>query len=191
MGNFIANNFSMAQAIPSNQLWMVIVGFIIAFILALGIGANDFANSFGTSVGSRVLTLKQAFVLACIFEMLGAVLLGAKVSDTIRKGIIDIEPYTNNSALLMAGNVAALSGSCVWLIAATLLRLPVSATHSIVGSTVGFALVAHGARGIHWSKLAMIVGSWFISPILAGGVSVALFFLCRQFILSKVSSALH
>ena len=76
MGNFIANNFSMAQAIPSDQLWMVIVGFIIAFILAFGIGANDVANSFGTSVGSRVLTLKQAFVLACIFEMLGAVLLG-------------------------------------------------------------------------------------------------------------------
>jgi len=184
MGNF----FAIQKAIPEDQLWMVIVGFIIAFVLAFGIGANDVANSFGTSVGSRVLSLRQAFVLACIFEMLGAVLLGAKVSDTIRKGIIDIEPYTNNTGLLMAGNVAALSGSCVWLIAATLLRLPVSATHSIVGSTVGFALVVHGAKGIHWAKLGLIVGSWFISPILAGGVSVTLFFICKYFILNKADS---
>lgn len=168
-----------------DQIWMIVVGFIIAFILAFGIGANDVANSFGTSVGAKVLTLRQAFVLACIFETLGAVLLGAKVSDTIRKGIIDIAPYENASSLLMVGNVAALSGSCVWLIAATLLRLPVSATHSIVGSTVGFALVAHGARGIQWYKLAMIILSWFISPILAGIVSVSLFFICRYFILNK------
>lgn len=164
---------------------MVVVGFLIAFVLAFGIGANDVANSFGTSVGSGVLSLKQAFILACIFETLGAVLLGSKVSDTIRKGIIDVEPYENNTQLLMAGNIAALAGSCVWLIAATLLRLPVSATHSIVGSTVGFALVVHGARGIHWSKLGMIIGSWFISPVLAGVVSVLLFFVCKFFILSK------
>lgn len=171
--------------IPPEQIWMVVVGFLIAFVLAFGIGANDVANSFGTSVGSGVLSLKQAFILACIFETLGAVLLGAKVSDTIRKGIIDVEPYENNTQLLMAGNIAALAGSCVWLIAATLLRLPVSATHSIVGSTVGFALVVHGARGIHWNKLGMIIGSWFISPVLAGVVSVALFYVCKYFILSK------
>jgi sodium-dependent phosphate transporter len=171
--------------INPDQIWMIVVGFIIAFVLAFGIGANDVANSFGTSVGSKVLSLRQAFVLACIFETLGAVLLGAKVSDTIRKGIIDIAPYENNTSLLMVGNVAALAGSCVWLIAATLLRLPVSATHSIVGSTVGFALVAHGARGIHWYKLGMIIISWFISPVLAGGVSIALFFICKYFILNK------
>lgn len=164
---------------------MIVVGFLIAFFLAFGIGANDVANSFGTSVGSRVLTLRQAFILACVFETLGAILLGAKVSDTIRKGIIDLTPYENNTSLLMVGNVAALAGSCVWLIAATLLRLPVSATHSIVGATVGFALVAHGAKGIRWDKLGMIIGSWFISPILAGGVSIGLFFICHFFILNK------
>ncbi|ESO09139.1 hypothetical protein HELRODRAFT_190726 [Helobdella robusta] len=171
--------------VPQDQIWMIVVGFFIAFLLAFGIGANDVANSFGTSVGSKVLTLRQAFILASIFETLGAVLLGAKVSDTIRKGIIDLTPYQNNTKLLMLGNVASLSGSCVWLIAATLLRLPVSATHSIVGSTVGFALVIHGSNGIHWVKLATIITSWFISPILAGIVSIMLFWTCKKFILSK------
>ena len=96
--------------IPPDQYWMVIVGFIIAFFLALGIGANDVANSFGTSYGAKVLSMRQVCILASIFETLGAVLLGAQVSDTIRKGIIDIEPYRNNSEMLMLGNTAALTG---------------------------------------------------------------------------------
>lgn len=171
--------------IPPDQIWMVVVGFIIAFVLAFGIGANDVANSFGTSVGAKVLNLKQACILACIFETLGAVLLGAKVSDTIRKGIIDVTPYQNETSLLMVGNVAALTGSCVWLMAATMLRLPVSATHSIVGATVGFALVAHGVAGINWTKFGMIIGSWFISPLMAGLVSTGLFYLSKYFILNK------
>ena len=95
--------------IPADQIWMVVVGFIVAFALAFGIGANDVANSFGTSVGSKVLTLRQACIIASIFETLGAVLLGAKVSDTIRKGIIELEPYQNRTEELMMGNVAALA----------------------------------------------------------------------------------
>ena len=73
---FLPTSFIMDIYIPQDQIWMVVVGFIIAFILAFGIGANDVANSFGTSVGSRVLTLRQAIILASIFETLGAVLLG-------------------------------------------------------------------------------------------------------------------
>lgn len=60
----------------TDLLWILIVGFIVAFILAFGIGANDVANSFGTSVGSKVLTLRQACILATIFEILGSILIG-------------------------------------------------------------------------------------------------------------------
>ncbi|OWF49190.1 sodium-dependent phosphate transporter 1-B-like [Mizuhopecten yessoensis] len=172
--------------IPEEYLWMVIVGFIIAFILSCGIGANDVANSFGTSVGSRVLTLRQACILGSIFEMLGAILIGYRVSDTIRKGIIDVEMYNNGSEkVLMAGNISALTGSCVWMIAATIMRLPVSTTHSIVGAALGFSLVAKGASGIKWIKLGLIVGSWFVSPILSGVVSMLTFMFINKMVLQK------
>lgn len=91
-------------------LWMVIIGFIIAFILAFSVGANDVANSFGTAVGSGVVTLKQACILASIFETLGSMLLGAKVGETIRKGIIDVNLYNETVPVLMAGEVSAMVG---------------------------------------------------------------------------------
>lgn len=169
----------------SNELLpILIIGFIIAFILAFGIGANDVANSFGTSVGSKVLTLRQACILATIFEILGSILIGAKVSDTIRKGIIDPSLFDNPKELML-GQISSLLGCCIWLLVATFFNLPVSGTHSIVGATVGFALVAHGSRGIQWIEFAKIGGSWFASPALAGIISVAVFIIIKKFILQQ------
>lgn len=91
-------------------LWMLVLGFIIAFVLAFSVGANDVANSFGTAVGSGVVTLRQACVLASVFETVGSVLLGAKVSETIRKGLIDVEMYNSTQELLMAGSISAMFG---------------------------------------------------------------------------------
>lgn len=91
-------------------VWMVVVGFIIAFVLAFSVGANDVANSFGTAVGSGVLTLRKACILATIFETLGSVLLGAKVSETIRKGIIDVNMFNSTPQVLMAGSISAMFG---------------------------------------------------------------------------------
>ncbi|XP_034617501.1 sodium-dependent phosphate transporter 1 [Trachemys scripta elegans] len=166
-------------------LWMLILGFIIAFVLAFSVGANDVANSFGTAVGSGVVTLRQACILASIFETVGSVLLGAKVSETIRKGLIDVEMYNSTQELLMAGSISAMFGSAVWQLAASFLRLPISGTHCIVGATIGFSLVAKGQKGVQWSELLKIVLSWFISPLLSGIMSAILFFLVRMFILRK------
>ncbi|XP_070355916.1 sodium-dependent phosphate transporter 2 isoform X3 [Equus asinus] len=166
-------------------LWMVILGFIIAFILAFSVGANDVANSFGTAVGSGVVTLRQACILASIFETTGSVLLGAKVGETIRKGIIDVNLYNETVETLMAGEVSAMVGSAVWQLIASFLRLPISGTHCIVGSTIGFSLVAIGTKGVQWMELVKIVASWFISPLLSGFMSGVLFVLIRIFILKK------
>jgi len=165
--------------------WMLVLGFVIAFILAFAVGANDVANSFGTTVGAGTLTLYQACVLASIFETLGAILLGAKVGETIRKGILDLELYKGESSLLMLGFLSAMAASGFWQLIATFLKLPVSGTHSIVGSTVGFSLVAKGVKGISWMKLGSIVGSWFISP-LAAGIAAGLFYVgLRKLVFQK------
>nr|XP_057912814.1 sodium-dependent phosphate transporter 1-B [Doryrhamphus excisus] len=169
----------------TTYLWLLIIGFIIAFILAFSVGANDVANSFGTAVGSGVVTLKQACILATVFETLGSVLLGAKVSETIRKGIIDVGMYNGSEHVLMAGSISAMFGSAVWQLAASFLKLPISGTHCIVGATIGFSLVARGQQGVRWLQLLRIVASWFLSPLLSGLMSAVVFYFVRLFILHK------
>lgn len=100
----------------TEYMWLLIIGFIIAFVLAFSVGANDVANSFGTAVGSGVVTLRQACILATVFETLGSVLLGAKVSDTIRNGIIDNSMYNGSEHVLMAGYTSAMFGEYLQLI---------------------------------------------------------------------------
>ncbi|XP_037633094.1 sodium-dependent phosphate transporter 1-A [Sebastes umbrosus] len=173
------------QTTMTGYLWLLVIGFIIAFILAFSVGANDVANSFGTAVGSGVVTLRQACILASIFETVGSVLLGAKVSETIRKGIIDVEMYNGSEHVLMAGSISAMFGSAVWQLAASFLKLPISGTHCIVGATIGFSMVARGHQGVKWMELLRIVASWFLSPLLSGIMSGILFYFVRRFILNK------
>uniref|UniRef100_A0AAQ5ZP04 Phosphate transporter n=1 Tax=Amphiprion ocellaris TaxID=80972 RepID=A0AAQ5ZP04_AMPOC len=174
-----------ANTALTDYMWLLIVGFIIAFILAFSVGANDVANSFGTAVGSGVVTLRQACILATVFETVGSVLLGAKVSETIRKGIIDVNMYNGTEHVLMAGSVSAMVGSAVWQLAASFLKLPISGTHCIVGATIGFSLVSKGLQGVRWWELFRIVASWFLSPLLSGIMSAIVFYFVRMFILHK------
>ncbi|XP_039296271.1 sodium-dependent phosphate transporter 2 [Nilaparvata lugens] len=173
-----------------NVLALVIACFGVSFLLAFGIGANDVANSFGTSVGAKVLTIFQACCLATVFEIAGSVLIGFRVSDTMRKGILDVSLYEGAEEELMAGCFCCLAGSAVWLIVATYLKLPISGTHSIVGATVGFSLVCRGAAGLRWGTLGFIILSWFVSPILSGLISVVLFLLIKNYIL-RAADPLH
>ena len=106
---------------------------IFGLYMAWNIGANDVANAMGTSVGSGALTIKQAVVIAAIFEFGGAFLVGGHVTNTIRKGIFDPALFSSEPITLALGMLAALLAAALWLQLASYKGLPVSTTHSIVG----------------------------------------------------------
>ncbi len=147
----------------------------VGFFMAWGIGANDVANAMGTSVGSKALTIKQAIIIAMIFEFAGAYLAGGEVTSTIRKGIIDTSYFVNAPEQLVFGMIAALLAAGSWLLIASYQGWPVSTTHSIVGAIIGFTLVAVGADAITWGKVSAIVGSWIITPLIAGMIAFTIF----------------
>ncbi|KAI6216211.1 Phosphate transporter [Aphelenchoides fujianensis] len=166
-------------------VWVVVVGGILSFLLGFGMGANDVSNAFGTSVGSKVLSLRNAYILATIFETAGAILVGFKVTDSMRKGIVDLQVYEATPNELLLGQLAILGGASIWLLLATKLKAPVSTTHSVVGATLGFTLLARGTHGIQWMMVLKIASSWIISPVLSGSVAITMYLLVDHFILRK------
>lgn len=161
----------------------LIMACIFGFFMAWGIGANDVANAMGTSVGSRALTIKQAILIAMVFEFLGAYLAGGEVTSTIRKGIIDADVMGDNPQLMVYGMLSALLAAGTWLLIASFQGWPVSTTHSIVGAIVGFASVGISVDAVHWDKVSSIVASWVVSPVMAGTISFGLFMSVKRFIL--------
>ncbi|CDF36280.1 unnamed protein product [Chondrus crispus] len=177
--------------------------------MAWGIGANDVANAFATSVGAGSLTLKWAVVIAAIFEFLGALLLGGQVTDTVRKKIIDQNVFdpvafdggrvgaANGPELLMTGFLTALFSATIWLILATYYALPVSTTHSIIGSLVGVGLAYRGSSAVVWisdgagiEKLKGLVGvilSWVLSPVISAVIAVLFFLIVRTVVLRRAN----
>ncbi|MCX7554291.1 inorganic phosphate transporter [Marinicella sp. S1101] len=153
--------------------------------MAWGIGANDVANAMATSVGSKAITIKQAIIIAAIFEFAGAVLAGGAVTSTIRKGIIDASAVEGNPELLIFGMLASLLAAGCWLLLASRKGWPVSTTHSIVGAVVGFAAVGIGTEAIKWGKVGDIVLSWVVTPMIAGFLAFLIFQTVHHLILKQ------
>ena len=153
----------------------IILAAVFGLFMAWGIGANDVANAMATSVGSRALSLRQAVVLAAIFEFTGAWLAGGEVTKTIRQGIVDTEVFSADPNMLIWGMLASLLAAGIWLLIASRKGWPVSTTHSIVGAVVGFAAVGVGMDAVHWDKVGTIVMSWVVSPVLAGVIAFMVF----------------
>ena len=161
---------------------LVIVAAIFGFFMAYGVGANDVANAMGTSVGSKALTLKQALIVAAIFEAAGAWLAGGEVTSTIRSGIVDAAAFKDIPQLLVYGMIASLLAAGTWLLVASYYGWPVSTTHSIVGAIIGFASVGVGMEYVHWDQVGGIVGSWVVTPVLAGIIAFLLFMSAQRLI---------
>lgn len=153
----------------------IILACLFGLFMAWGVGANDVANAMGTSVGSKAITIKQAIIIAVIFEFLGAWLAGGEVTATIRGGIVDPVLLQANPELLVYGMLSALLAAAIWLLIASAKGWPVSTTHSIVGAIVGFGAVGLGVEAVAWGRVGTIASSWVVSPLLAGAISFLLF----------------
>ena len=170
---------------------MVVIGLalIVCAYMAWNIGANDVANAMGTSVGSRALTLKQAVIIAAIFEFAGAFFAGDAVTDTVRKGILEVDFRTvtpDISQDIAFGFIAAMMAAATWLTIATRFGLPVSTTHSIIGGIIGVGLVLevdHNTSYINWEVVQKVVMSWVASPLMGGLVAFFSYWIIKKTIL--------
>ena len=160
---------------------LLVLACLFGFFMAWGVGANDVANAMGTSVGSRALTIKQAILIAMVFEFLGAYLAGGSVTQTIRSGIVDASMITPDQ--MVFGMLASLLAAGTWLLVASIKGWPVSTTHSIIGAVIGFAAVGVSVDSVRWAGVLPIVSSWVISPLLAGTISFMIFMSVHRLIL--------
>ena len=161
----------------------IMLAIVLGLYMTWGIGANDVANAMGTSVGSGAITIKQAIIIAAIFEFAGAFIAGGNVTKTIRKGIIDPTPILGNPEILVWGMLSALLAAALWLTIASWMGWPVSTTHSIIGAIVGFAMVGIGMDAVNWPKIGTIVISWVVSPMVGGTFSYLIMRSIQRFIL--------
>ncbi len=172
------------QIIAEWSTVFLVMAVLFGLYMTWGIGANDVANAMGTSVGSGAITVKQAIIIAAIFEFAGAFIAGGSVTKTIRKGIIDPGPIVDSPELLVYGMLAALLAAAIWLMVASFRGWPVSTTHSIVGAIVGFTMAGIGLDAVNWGKISQIVASWVVSPLLGGVIALLLMLSIRKLILN-------
>lgn len=162
------------------EIALIILILVAGFYMSWSIGANDVANAMGTSVGSGALTLKRAVLVAAVLEFSGAFFFGSHVSKTVQSGIINAEVFASDPRVLVYGMLSALISAGAWLHIASYYGWPVSTTHTIVGSLVGFGALVGGLNAIYWDNVAFIFSSWILSPILGGILGYYLFTLLRK-----------
>jgi PiT family inorganic phosphate transporter len=167
----------MSDILSQYGMIFLILGCLFAFFMAWGVGANDVANAMGTSVGAGAITIKQAILIAMVFEFAGAYLAGGEVTSTIRSGILDVEVagFDESPELLVYGMLSALLAAGCWLLIASRNGWPVSTTHSIIGAIVGFAMVGISVDAVKWGQVGSIVASWVVSPMLSGVIAFCIF----------------
>jgi len=155
----------------------------IAFYMAWSIGSNDVANSMATAVGAKAITFKQAVLIAGVLNVLGAVFVGGHVTDTVRKGVVDVTGLDSQTLLL--GFVASLLAAAIWVTISTWKSMPISTTHSIIGALMGFGLIAGGTSSVLWDKIGAVAASWILSPIAGAVLAFFIFKIIVKTIFAK------
>ncbi len=175
----------MSEILAQHGTLLLILACVFGFFMAYGVGANDVANAMGTSVGARAITIKQAIIIAMVFEFAGAYLAGGEVTSTIRSGIIDADTagFDTNPEMFVYGMLSSLLAAGVWLLIASWKGWPVSTTHSIIGAIIGFAVAGVSVDAVMWGQVLSIVASWVISPVFSGTIAFGLFLSVQHLVL--------
>ena len=169
--------------------FFTVAALVIGFIMTWGVGANDLANIMSTTMGSKAVSVRQALVIAIIFEFAGAILGGSHVTATIRSGIINTTLLNNTPDILVYGMTSTLLAGATWMLFASWVGMPVSITNAIIGALVGFGTLVLGVHAIHWHKVGLIALSWICSPTIACAVAYFLFQLIKLFIFNADNPA--
>jgi PiT family inorganic phosphate transporter len=169
------------------SILFVISALVLCFMMTWGVGANDLANVMSTTMGSKAVTVRQAMLIAIIFEFAGAFLGGGGVTETMRDGIISSSQLSNEPLILIEGMLGILFACTIWMNLASYLGVPVSITNALVGSMVGFGTVVLGTDAIHWNKVTNIAIGWVTSPLISGITAYALFISIQQTIFVKTN----
>lgn len=157
------------------SFYFLCIGALLCFLMTWGVGANDLANVMSTTMGSKSVSVRQAMIIALIFEFAGAFIGGGGVTETMRDGIIHSSALLDQPAILAKGMISVLFACTIWMNLASYLGLPVSITNALVGSVVGFGSLVLGPETIHWDQVSRIAISWVTSPLIAGIASYGLF----------------
>lgn len=171
----------------SFDVFLLALVLVAGFYMAWNIGANDVSNAMGTSVGSGALTLRRAVIIAGILEFCGAFFLGAHVSETVQKGLVNPDVFAQEPSVLLYGMLSALIATALWLQTASYFGWPVSTTHAIVGAILGFGALVGGIHSVEWGEVGRIAASWVISPLLSGIVAFLIFSFLQRSILYAFS----
>ncbi len=178
---------------------LVILAVIIALVFEYINGFHDTANSIATTVSTKVLTPRQAVVMAAVFNLLGA-LVGESVATTIGKGLVDTDFVTIHTI------TCALIGAIVWNLVTWWLGLPSSSSHALIGSLCGATLASANGKWavIRWSLPNPVLGHpeglWhkvvipmFTSPVfgfMGGCIIMALLIICLKRLTPRIINAI-
>ncbi len=179
VGVYASLSGASTAGLATSAVWLLIVAACVGAYMAMNVGANDVANNMGPAVGSGAMTMGWAIVVAAVFEALGAVVAGGDVVGTIKGGIIDSDSFTDASRFAWVMFAALLAGA-LWLNLATVLRAPVSTTHSIIGAVMGAGIAAGGWGVVDWGTIGAIVLSWVVSPLTGSAMAAAFLYLIKR-----------
>jgi sodium-dependent phosphate transporter len=168
----------------SDYTYIFVIGTFFAMLDAYNNGANDVANAWATSVSSRSISYRQAMVFGTIFEMIGAITVGARTADTIKNGIIPNAAFKGDAGVQMLAFTCALAGASIWVMWCTRHSAHVSSTYSLISSVAGVGVATVGASKVQWGwnngkGLGAIFSGLVMAPAIAAGFGASIFMLIK------------